>query len=65
MRCTCQTAKYKDQLLVIDDEADYEGELEFLPFNFCPFCGKKIDRSWQSATVGSGGDCDGCNKDNL
>lgn len=62
--CTHHTAKYKHLLLTLDDEQDFEetleGEPDLIYFNYCPFCGLKIDRSWKNATVGQGGECENC-----
>ena len=43
--CDCLTAKYKHLLLMLEDEPDFEKELEYTAFNFCPFCGKKVERT--------------------
>jgi hypothetical protein len=65
--CDCLTAKYKHLLLPLEDEQEFKDELEFTPFNFCPFCGSKIKRddSWFNATVGSGGDCENCEDETI
>jgi hypothetical protein len=42
--CDCLTAKYKHMLLTLSDEVEFKGELDFLQFNFCPFCGKHVER---------------------
>ena len=43
--CNCLTAKFKHLLLTLADEPDFKDELSFTPFNFCPFCGKKVERN--------------------
>ncbi len=42
--CDCQTAKHKHLLITLEDEEDFKDELEFIQFNFCPFCGEKVER---------------------
>lgn len=43
--CDCLTAKYKHLLLTLMDEVDFKNKLEYTEFNFCPFCGKKVERN--------------------
>lgn len=60
IQCNCLTALADGLLIPQEDEIEFEEGLNFIQFNFCPFCGKKVDRSWRDSTVGQGGDCVDC-----